>query len=115
MATGMDQRIRFESRGTKEDPVYGTQPGDWTPVATVWAEVEEMLPAKAEKIAGIHSESRPVKIRCRWRSDVTSAMRVILVDRGNRVLKITSGPSEIPRRRFIEMMAEQWSTAGDGA
>lgn len=109
----LNQQVRFERLTTTDDPVYGPQPSTWTTVCTVWANVQDVLPSRAETAAsGIRIESRPARIRCRYRTDITSAMRVVLVA-GGRVLKIVAGPAEIGFRRGIEIMAEEFTTAGD--
>jgi len=110
----LNQRVRFEAPSTTEDAKYGPQPGPWTTVATVWANVQEVLPSRAEKAQGIRIEARPARIRIRYRTDITSAMRVVLVDRGSRVLKIVSGPAELGRKEGLEIMGEAYSTTGDG-
>lgn len=110
----LDQRIRFESLVIEQDPALGPQPGAWTEVATVWAEVRDVLPSKAEsQVQGIRLGSKPVRVRVRYRVGLTSDMRIVQVDRSGRLLKITSGPAEIGRREAIELMAEEFSTAGD--
>lgn len=112
----LSQRIRFEQQGTSNDPTYGPQPGSWTTVATVWANVQDVLPSRAEAVGqGIRIETRPARIRMRYRSGITSAMRVVLIDRGNRVMKIVAGPAEIGRKEGIEIMAEEYTTSGDAA
>lgn len=117
MRTGKaNQRIRFEQQLTETDATYGPQPGDWIPVCTVWAEVQDVLPSRAETTADIRIASRPARVRLlRYRSDITSAMRIVLVDRGNRVLNIVAGPAEMGRKEGLELMAQEFSTAGDAA
>lgn len=85
----------------------------WQPVATVWAEVQDALPSRAERLSeGMTMAARPARIRMRYRDDITSDMRIIY---GNRVMQITAGPAELGRREGLELMAEDYSTAGGGA
>lgn len=110
----LDRRIRIEQQGTTTDAVYGPQPGSWTTFATLWANVQEVLPSRGESVQeGIRMAERPARVRTRYVSGVTSAMRVVYLDRGNRVMKIISQPVEIGRKQGIEMMVADFSTAGD--
>lgn len=113
----LDQLIRFERRSTTTDPDYGTPIETWDTVAEVWANVREVLPSKGESLAGeLRIAERPARVRFLYRDDITSAMRIVLVYRANRVLKIVSQPVEIGgRRRRLELMAADYSTSGDGA
>jgi head-tail adaptor len=61
---------------------------------------------------GIETARQPARIRLRWRDDITSAMRIVVDD--GRVMQIVSGPAEIyGRRKWMELMAEEYSSAGD--
>lgn len=110
----MDQRVRFEEQETTTDPVYGPQPGSWVEVVTVWANVQDELPSRSEAAAGgIRIAAMPARLRVRYRAGITSAMRVVLVDRGDRVMQIIAGPVELGRREGLEMKIQEYSTAGD--
>lgn len=110
----LDQRIRLEVKSVAVDPDYGTQTITWTTFATVWANVQDVLPSRAEKEGGgVRIENKPARIRMRYLAGVTSDMRVILLDRGNRELRIVSGPAELGRKEAIEVMAEESTTQGD--
>lgn len=110
----LNDQVRIEYPAVSQDATYGTPVVTWTTLATTFAEVQDALPSRAEKSGdGIQTATRPARIRMRWRTDVTSAMRLVLLNRGNRILQIVSGPAELGRRKGIEMMAEAFSTAGD--
>lgn len=82
----------------------------WIPVATVWAEVQDRLPSRGEDMAnGFNVASRPARVRMRYRSDITSDMRIVL---GNRIMQIVSAPAELGRREGLELVVEDYSTAG---
>ena len=51
----------------------------------------------------------------RYRSDITSDMRLVHLSRGNRLMKIISPPVELGRRQGLELMAADYSTEGQGA
>lgn len=111
------RKIRIEAPPTGQDTGYGTPTGAWTTFATLWAEVQEVLPSKGESIAeGIRIAQRPARIRTRSYVDgITSDMRVVLLDRGDRLLKILTPPVELGRRAGLEFMAADFSTAGNAA
>ena len=107
----LDQRIRIERRQVTTDPDYGTQTTTWVTFATVWAEVQDVLPSKAEAQSnGMQAATRPARIRTRYLAGITTDMRVVCLTRGNRVLQIVSGPAELGRKDGLEFMAETYST-----
>ncbi len=112
LASRLNRRVRIE-RPVTDDAFDGAGSGSWLPVATVWAEVEDMLPSRGERLAdGINIALRPARVRMRWRPDVTSAMRLI---HGDRVMQIVGGPAELGRREAIELLVEDYSSAGNAA
>lgn len=112
----LDRRIRIEQQGTTTDATYGPQPGSWTTYATLWATVQEALPSRGERLAeGVRIAERPARVRTRYVEGITSAMRIVYLDRGNRVMKILTPPVELGRRQGLEFMAADYSTSGDAA
>ena len=110
----MRSRVRLEQKLVTQDPDYGTQTSTWATFATVWAEVLEILPSRAEKQnQNIRIENRPATVRIRYLPGVNSDMRVIHIDRENREMRIVSGPAEMGHRRFMELMCESYSTNGN--
>lgn len=116
-ASDLDQQIRIEYQATTTDATYGPQPGAWLELTTVWAKVEEILrPRPMDHGQELRMQARPVKVTMRYRDDVTSDMRLVMVDRNDRTLRITNGPAETGgRKRFIQVFAEEFSTEGDAA
>ena len=114
-----NRKIQIIAPPTGQDAEYGTPTGDWVVVCTPWAWIQDELPSKETKResndGGIRVGERPTRIRIRWRSDITADMRIVLTDRGNRLLKIVSGPAEFENRWGLEMMAVNFSTEGDAA
>lgn len=116
--------IRIE-RPVPDESFDGAGSGSWELVASVFAEVQDALPSRGERLAdGINIATRPARVRMRWRNDVTPAMRFVRgadatgeeVDYSNaRVMQIVGGPAEIGRREGLEFMVEDYSTAGSGA
>jgi SPP1 family predicted phage head-tail adaptor len=109
----LDRRIRIESKQVTQEAEYGTQTVTWAEFATVWANVQDVLPSRAEGTPdGIRIANRPARIRIRWIAGVTSDMRIVLLDRDDRLLQIVGGPAEMGRKDGIEMVGEEYSTAG---
>ena len=109
----LDRRIRIEQQGTV-DGDYGPQPGAWATLGTFWATVQEVLPSRGESQAdGIRIAERPARVRMRFVPGITSAMRVIYLDRSNRAMKIIAQPVELGRKFGLEFMAADFTTSGD--
>jgi len=110
LASRLDTRIRIERKVVTPDALYGTETVTWEEFATVWAEVQDVLPSRAERLAdSIVIANRPARIRMRYLAGITADMRVTI---GDRILHIVSGPAEIGRRKAIELIAEQHSSEG---
>jgi SPP1 family predicted phage head-tail adaptor len=110
LASKLDTRIRIERKVVARDPHYGTEVVTWTEFACVWAEVKDILPSRAERLAdSIHIGRRPARIRIRYLAGLAAHMRVII---NNRVHQIISGPATIGRRKAMEIMVEELSSEG---
>lgn len=106
--------VEIQQRATTQHPVYGTQvEAGWATIATVWAQVQDMLPSRAERIAeGIDIARRPARVRMWFRDDITTDMRLKV---GTRLMKIVAGPAVLGHRAGIEIMAEDQTTEGHDA
>lgn len=108
----LDRRIRIE-RPVADESFDGAGSGTWEPVATVWANVQDALPSRGERLAdGINVAARPARVRMRFREDVTPDMRFVM---GSRIMQIISGPAELGRREALEFMVEEYRPAGNPA
>lgn len=116
-----NREVVIQQRETTQDPTYGTTiEGDWTDVATVWANVRDMLPSRGEQLAdGVNISRRPARIRMLFRDGLSSSMRLVIVGRApdepDRIMRVLAGPAEIEVsgfRREIEWMAEELSSEG---
>lgn len=110
---GRLNRLITVERPVADPSIDGAGAGTWEPVAQVWAEVQDALPSRAERIdSGINLASRPARVRMYWRSDITADMRFAM---GGRIMDIVSGPAEIGFREGLEFMVVDHSAAGGGA
>lgn len=125
-AGAMRYQIRIQ-QPAPDNSFDGAGSGGWTDVATVSADVKDMLPSRGESIAdGLNVAARPSRVRMRYRTGITSAMRVLIGrtvqdDDGNpvwqtdRTTQIITVPAEIGWREGLEFMVEDYSTAGNAA
>ncbi len=108
----LNRRVRIE-QPTAADGFDGAGSGTWGLVAEVWANVQDMLPSRGEKLAeGINVTARPARVRIRFREGITSNMRFVM---GGRVMQIISGPAELGFRDGLEFMVEESRPAGNPA
>jgi len=106
----LDTRIRIERKTIIRDPQYGTEVVSWAEFACVWAEVKDILPSKAERLAdSIQIGRRPARIRIRYLPGLSADMRVII---DTRLHQIVSGPATFGRREAMEFMVEEHSSEG---
>lgn len=107
----MDTRVRIEQKSVTQDPTYGTDVVTWMPLATVWAEVMDVLPSRqqAEQTRQqLQVATQRSRIRMRYRTDIDSTMRCVI---GGLMHHIVSGPAEIGgRHQLIEIVAERYSS-----
>jgi len=110
LASSLDTRIRIERKLVARDQQYGTEQVTWGQFACVWAEVRDILPSKAERLAdSVQIARRPARIRIRYLAGLVADMRVIF---DNRIHQIVSGPATLGRREAMEIMVEEHSSQG---
>lgn len=122
-ASTLNRQIIVEKPVQTQDPVYGAPVTSWEPLVPLagspvtgepfWAEVQDALPSRSESIRqGLVQGRNQTRIRIRWRDDIDSSMRIVIVDDG-RILQIVGGPAEIGgRKRMLEMMCERFTSPG---
>lgn len=110
-AGDLDRRVTILVETTTKDPVYNTDVATWAPLAEVSAQVRDVLPSRADRVAeDIILSRRPARVRMRWRDDVTQANRLEI---DGVQMRIVAGPAELGRREGIELMVEALSTEGE--
>lgn len=107
----LTRRLLIEQKSVTRDSGFGSEVITWVPLATVWCSALDVLNPKNggdERIKeGVRTLTRPCRVLIRYRADVTTDMRVTLVDR-SRVMQITS-MAEIGRAEALELMCEEYS------
>ena len=108
----LDRRVLIEKKSIAQDPEYGTEIVTWVELATVWANVQDAMPSKAEGVVqGLAVAVNQTRVRMRWRSDVDSSMRMVIYRPGPITYQIVGGPAEIGgRREYCEFMVERLSS-----
>jgi head-tail adaptor len=112
LASRLNRRIRIE-RPIADSGFDSAGSGSWQMVGEVWAEVQDALPSRGERlVSGINVAARPARVRIRYRPDITGSMRFVM---GDRIMQIVSGPAELGYREALEFMVEDFSSAGNAA
>ena len=110
-AGDLDRRIRIEQKSVARDASYGSEVITWATLATVWANVEDQLEVGQSGGETLSRDLRvrrtPTRLRIRYRGDISTAMRVVLIDR-SRTLQIVA-IAELGRRDRTELMCEEYS------
>ena len=108
----LDHRVRIETKSISQDPDYGTEIVTWVALATVWANVQDAMPSKAEGVVqGLAVAINQTRVRMRWRADVDSSMRMVIYRPGPITYQIVGGPAEVGgRREYCEFMVERLSS-----
>lgn len=110
-----NSRIRIERlappAGDPTDPEYGAAAPEWTLLAEVWAEVQDVMPSRSEQVAnGVALAADSARVRIRYRADVTPDMRIVEKNNRRRTLLISAGPAAIGGMRELEFMVERFSS-----
>jgi len=117
----LDRQISIERKQTTQDPVFGTEIVSWVPLVAqagsptiaerFWAEVQDVMPSRAEVVQqGLTVARNQTRIRMRWRDDIDSSMRVTVHGDTDTVYNIVGGPAEIDGRKgLIEIVCEKFS------
>ncbi|MCG2586494.1 head-tail adaptor protein [Massilia sp. TS11] len=113
----MNDRITIQVNEVTTEDVHGTDVADWQTfagAARIPAEVQDQLPSKGEGTRdGVRMSVGPARIRFRYLVGVTAAMRIIVHGETDRIMQIVSKPAILGNREGIEIMAADYSTAGD--
>lgn len=104
----LDKRARIERKTVTQDPTYGTDVEVWVTFASVWCNLADSMPSRDEQIRnGLTMNKVRSRMRIRYRGDITSNMRVVLMRPDEQVWQIIGGPAEIGVRDGIELMIER--------
>lgn len=104
-------RCRVEKKSITQDPDYGTEAITWALLAVVWCGVQDELPSRSEAVEqGLAMSTNRARVRMRYRSDIDSSMRFVIMRPGAMTYQIIAGPAELGNKEGIEFMAERMSS-----
>jgi SPP1 family predicted phage head-tail adaptor len=109
----LDRRIRIEQKSVTQDANYGSEVITWTTYKECWAQVLDITSRMQESTnSDLRLLKRPCKVLVRYDDGITAMMRIVMLDRDDRILQIVSKPAEIGRREAMEFTAEDYSENG---
>ncbi len=104
----LDELATIEQRAAGRDPDYGTAVESWVPIAEkIWCNAQDQLPSRGESTTnGLATSVTRTRLRIQLDHRITTSMRVILHNKGDRVMQIIAGPALLDDRRHVEFMLE---------
>lgn len=116
----LDELIEIEYPVSTPDAVYGSPVITWAPLvvlpgspqvhAPLWAQFQDALPSRSESEQQTLVLARnQARVRMRYRSDVTSDMRILRVSQST-YYQIVGGPAMIGRKQWTELTVEKYSS-----
>lgn len=107
----LDREITIQYKTVTRDPTYNTEVPTWVALggARIWANWEDVPPSRSEAVhLGLEVARNQSRCRIRYRSDVTSAMRVLLHGGAMDVVyQIIAEPAMLGRQEWTEMVCER--------
>jgi SPP1 family predicted phage head-tail adaptor len=92
------------------DSDYGGATETWVIHKTAKANVVDITTRQQEETkSDLRQLKHPCRVTMRYDDTIKSDMRVVVLDRGNRILNIVTQPTELGNRDGIEFMAEEYS------
>lgn len=118
-----DREVTIQQKQVVQDTAYGSDVITWVPLSaragsptTAYrfaAQVIEQLMTRSETVNNNMQQSfGETRIRLRWRSDITEAMRVIVHGEADETYQIVAPPAMIGRKEYIELRCKRYSTEG---
>jgi SPP1 family predicted phage head-tail adaptor len=106
----LDRYVRIEQKSVTNDPNYGSEVITWTTYKECWAQVLDVTGRNQESTkSDLRLLKRPCEVMLRYDSGIDATMRIIMLDRDERVLQIVTKPAEIGRREGLKFMCEDYS------
>lgn len=110
----LDRYVRIEQKVVTRDDDYGSEVITWDLYKECWAQVQDITTRMQEQTNNdLRLLKQPCKVLMRYDPSVNATMRLVLLDRDNRVLNIVTKPAEIGRRQAIEFTCEDYSEHGE--
>lgn len=109
----LDHQIQILQKMITQDPVYGGEVITWIPLAIVYAARQDKTPGNDEEIleGALETHQQKIRLRLRWRNDITAGMRIKIQHPIERTCEIIGGPAEIGgRKQWIEILCQDVSS-----
>jgi SPP1 family predicted phage head-tail adaptor len=97
----LDQRVTLQSRSVTTD-AFGQDTITWVDIATVWAQCQAVRGREFFAAAQVQQE-QTIKVRIRYRSDVTQLTRLVWQGRAYDI----TGVVPVGRKEMLELMCLQ--------
>lgn len=105
----LDRYVRVEKKSVTQDDDFGSEQITWVKHVDAWAQVTDITSKMQEStVNDLRLLKRPCKVIMRYDDTITADMRLVLLDRKDRVLQIVTNPAEIGRKDAIEFTAEEY-------
>jgi head-tail adaptor len=110
----LDRLVRVEQVTVAQDPDFGTATRTWTTyIRETWANIEDITTNNQERTnSDLRQLKRPCRVKMRYFEGIEPSMRLVVLDRGGRILNIVSKPAELGRKDGIEFIAEEYQPNG---
>ncbi len=109
----LDKFIRIEQKVVTKDPDYGSEVVTWATYKECWASIIDVTSRNQESTnSDLRLLTRPCRVKVRYDSGIDATMRIVVLDRDERILQIVSKPAELGRREAMEFMAEDYNVHG---
>lgn len=107
----LNEKVTIEQLTTLKDPDYGTDIEVWEAVSVeIWANAQDQLPSRGESTANsVATAVTRTRLRIQNDDRITTAMRVVLHGKRDRVMQIIAGPAQLDDRRHIEFALEGYA------
>jgi len=102
--------VRIEKKTVTNNSDYGSPVIAWVSHAEAWASILDVINKQQESTNNdLRLLKRPCIVQMHYNDTITSDMRVVMLDRNNRMLQIVSSPAEVGDRELIQFFAEEYS------
>lgn len=109
----LDRFIRIEQKSVTNNADYGSEIITWTLYKECWAQITDITTRMQESTnSDLRLLKRPCKVVVRYDDGIDATMRIVLLDRNDRVLQIVSKPAELGRKDAMEFTAEDYEVYG---
>jgi SPP1 family predicted phage head-tail adaptor len=109
----LDRFIRIEQKSVTNNADYGSEVITWTLYKECWAHITDITTRMQESTnSDLRLLKRPCKVVVRYDDGIDATMRIVLLDRNDRVLQIVSKPAELGRKEAMEFTAEDYEVYG---